>query len=147
MCFRATPLFSDHNTLTPSTSTPGGLARRIWGDALANGMFATSSRNHSPPNNMARHRTSRRAMASASAKVPRRLCLLGQTDWKSGSSATANAPTPPMSAPGGLARRFLGTASVNGMPATSSRKHSPPSIMAHHRTVRRAAASLSAKMP
>ena len=31
--------------------------------------------------NMARHRTLRRAMASTSAKMPRRLCLLGLTDY------------------------------------------------------------------
>ena len=34
-------------------------------------MPATSLRNHSPPNETARHRTLRRAMASASAKMPR----------------------------------------------------------------------------
>jgi len=64
----------------------GGLARRFWGEgnASANGMPTMSMRNHSLPNNMARHRTLRRAMASASAKMPRRLCLLGLTEvyWK-----------------------------------------------------------------
>ena len=35
------------------------------------------------------------------------------TDLKTGSSETAKAPTPPMSAPGGLARRFWGNASAN----------------------------------
>ena len=62
---------------------PGGLARRFWGNASAHDMPATSLRKHSPPNNMARHRTLRRAMASASAKMPRRWCLLGfMTGWK-----------------------------------------------------------------
>jgi len=35
---------------------------------------------------------------------------------KTGSSDTAKAPTPPMSAPGGLTRRFWGNASANGIP-------------------------------
>jgi len=58
---------------TPPMPAPGGLARRFWGNASANGMPATSSREHSPPNNMARHLTLRRAMASASAEG---LCIL-----------------------------------------------------------------------
>jgi len=37
-------------------------------------MPATSSRTQSTPSDMTRHRTLRRAMASASAKMPRRLC-------------------------------------------------------------------------
>jgi len=138
--------FAHKEPRTPM-SAPGGLARRFWGTASANGMPATSSRDQSLPNNTAPHRTLRRAMASASAKMPRRLCLLGLTDLKTGSSETANAPTPPMSAPGGLARRFWGAASANGMPATSSRDQSPPNNVAPHRTLRRAMASASAKMP
>jgi len=101
-------------------SAPGGLARRFWGTASAYQIPATSWRRHSPPDTMARHRYLRRAVASASAKMPWRMCPLGLTDLKSGSSETANAPTPPMSAPGGLAWRFWGTASANQMPATSS---------------------------
>ena len=46
------------------TLPPGGLARRFWGNASAHYMPATSLRNHSPP----RHRTLRRAMASASQR-------------------------------------------------------------------------------
>jgi hypothetical protein len=45
-------------------------------------MSVTSLREHSPPNQMARHRTLRRAVASASAIMPRRLCVLGLTDRK-----------------------------------------------------------------
>jgi hypothetical protein len=56
---------------------PGGLARRFWGTASANGMPATSSRDQSPPNTMARHRALRRATASASAKMQRRRVFLG----------------------------------------------------------------------
>ena len=99
-----------------------------------------------PPNNMARDRTLRRAMTTASAKMPRRWCIrLGvMTDR---SSETQNAPTPPMSAPGGLARRLWDHASANHMPATSMRRHSPPNNMALCRTLRRAMASASAKMP
>ena len=41
---------------------------------------ATSSREQSPPNHMARHRTLRRAMASASAKMPRRFVSSGDYD-------------------------------------------------------------------
>ena len=41
-------------------------------------------------------------------------------------------PTPPMSAPGGLARRFWSDASVNHMSVTSLREHSPSNIMARH---------------
>jgi hypothetical protein len=58
-------------------SAPGCSARRLWGDASEDAMPAASLRRHSPPINMARHRTLRRAMASASAKMPRSLCLLG----------------------------------------------------------------------
>jgi len=63
------------------------------------------------------------------------------------SAETARAPAPPMPAPGALARRFWGNASVNGMLAASSREHSSPNIMARHRSLRRATASSSAKMP
>ena len=130
-------------------SAPGALARRFWGDTSANQMPAKSLRKHSPPNTMARHRTLRRtmALASASAKMPRRLCFLGLTDLKTGSPDTANAPTPPMSAPSGLARCFWGTASANGMPATSKRDRSTHNKMARHRTLRRTVASASAKTP
>jgi hypothetical protein len=41
-----------------------------------------------------------------------------------------------MSAPGALARRFWGAASVHRMLATSLRKHSPPSTIARHGTLR-----------
>ena len=58
-------------TPTPPMSAPGGLARRFWSDASANHMSVTSLREHSLPNIMARHRTLRRAMAVASAKMPR----------------------------------------------------------------------------
>ena len=54
-----------------------------------------------------------------------KIVFLGLTDLKTGSSETANAPTMPMSAPGGLTRRFWGTASANRMPVTSSRDQSP----------------------
>jgi len=54
-----------------------------------------------------------------------------------------SAPTPPVSAPGGLARRFSGNATANGMPAASSRDQSPPNNVARHRTSRRATASAS----
>ena len=53
---------------------------------------------------------------------------------KTGSSETASAPTPSMSALGALLPRFLGNASANHMPAMSSRKQSPPNTMARHRT-------------
>ena len=76
-----------------------------------------------------------------------KIVFLGLSDWKTGHSETANAPTPPMSAPGGLARRFWGTALANGMPATSSRNQSPSNELVRHRTLRRAMASASAKMP
>jgi len=56
---------------------PGGLARRFWGKASAHDVPATSLRNDAPPNHMARHRTLRRAMASASPKMPRRRVFLG----------------------------------------------------------------------
>ena len=55
----------------PPLSAPGGLARRSCGDASVHDMSVTSFRNPSRPNNMARHRTLRRALASASAKMPR----------------------------------------------------------------------------
>jgi len=46
------------------------MGRRFWGegDASENGMPAKSLRKHSPPDNMARHRTLQRAMASTSEK-------------------------------------------------------------------------------
>ena len=50
---------------------------------------------------------------------------------------------PPVSAPGGLARRFWGTASADEMPATSPSEQSPPNHMTRPRTVRRAMASAS----
>jgi hypothetical protein len=56
---------------------PGGLARRFWGTASANGMPKTSSRDQSPRNSMTRHRTLRHATASASAKMPRRRVFWG----------------------------------------------------------------------
>jgi len=61
-------------------SAPGALAPRFWGNASANHMSVTSLREHSPPHQMARHRILRRAVASASAKMPRRWCILGLTD-------------------------------------------------------------------
>ena len=73
MCFRATPLLAVHNTLTPPLSMPGDLARRFWEDAPVNDVPATSLCRHSQPIHMARHQTLRRAMASTSAKMPRRL--------------------------------------------------------------------------
>ena len=57
------------------------------------------------------------------------------------SSERQNAPTPPMSAPGGLARRFWGDASANHMSVTSLREHALPNIMGHHRRLRRATPS------
>ena len=63
-------------------SAPGALAPRFWGNVSANHMFVTSLRGHSPPNQMARHLTLRRAVAWASAKMPRRLCIVGLTDSK-----------------------------------------------------------------
>ena len=93
--------------------------------------------------------TLRRAMASASAKMPRRLCIMGvytsMGDWKFVDAECA--PTPPMSAPAALARRFWGDASANHMPATSLRRHSPPNTMARPRTVRCAMASAAAQLP
>jgi hypothetical protein len=65
---RQTGVQRRRNTLTPPTSAPGARARRLWGDAPANDMPATSSRKHSPLHIMAHHRTLRRAMASASRK-------------------------------------------------------------------------------
>jgi len=67
----------------------------------------------------------------------RRRCTEDCGCWADrGSSETQNAPTSPMSAPGGFARRFWGTASANGMLATSSRDQSPHKNMASHRTLR-----------
>jgi hypothetical protein len=59
----------------------------------------------------------------------------------------AKVPSPPMSAPDGLARHFWGNASANEMPATSSREQSPPYHMAVHRILRLMMAPASAKMP
>ena len=73
-------------------------------------------------------------------------CVFWEFD-KTGSSETANAPTPPMWAPGALAPRFWGNASANHMSVKSSRKQSPPNQMARHRTLRREMASASAKLP
>jgi len=128
----------------PPLSAPGAIARRFWGDTPANGMPATSSRKHSPVNIMARPRTLRRAIASASAKMPRRLCPLGLT---AGNCRDAEWATRPLSAPGALAPRFWGNAPANHMSVTSLREHSQPNQMARHRTLRRAVASASAKMP
>jgi len=181
---------------------------RTSGETSANHMPATSSRKQSPPNKTARHGTLRRAVASASAKLPRRLCILGLTvqrrrvrrhrlcrrhttlrgaseatrpyilrrctsihrlvSWhvtqlygaqrrrrrrrcrevvhsegcdKTRSSEKQNAPTPLMSALGGLARRFWGDASVYHMSVRSLREHWPPNIMACHRSLRRATPS------
>jgi len=125
-------------------SAPGALARRFWGDTFVNHMPAMASRKHSLPNTMARHRTLRRAMAPTSAKMPRRLCLLGLT---AGKCRDAEWATRPLSAPGALAPRFWGNASANHMSVTSLRGHSTPNQMARHRTLRRAVASASAKMP
>ena len=47
---------------TITVSMPGGHARRFCGDASVHDMSVTLWRKHSPPNNMARHRTLRRAM-------------------------------------------------------------------------------------
>jgi hypothetical protein len=93
---------------------------------------------------MARHRTLRRAMASTSAKMPRRLCLLGLIDC---SAETQTVLTRPLSAPGSLVRRFCGDASVHDMSVTLLRTHSRPNNMARHRTLRRELASASAKVP
>jgi hypothetical protein len=41
-------------------SAPGGLARRFCGDAWLHDLFVTLLRNHSRPDNLARHRTLRR---------------------------------------------------------------------------------------
>jgi len=72
-------------------SAPGALAPRFWGNASANHMSVTSLREHSPPNQMAHHRTVRRAVASASsAKMPRKLCILGLTDRKFRDAEYAN---------------------------------------------------------
>ena len=76
-----------------------------------------------------------------------KMVFLGLIDLQTGSSETVIAPTPPMSAPGGLARRLWGTASANGMSATSARDQSHPNSMARRRTLRRATVSASAKMP
>ena len=62
----------DHTT----TSAPGALARRCWVKASVNEIPATSSRDQSPPKRLARHPSLRRETASASAKMPRRLCIL-----------------------------------------------------------------------
>jgi len=110
-----------------------------------NGIPATSSRDQSPSNNMARHRTLRRAMPSASAKMPRRMYTLRV--MTTGSSQRQNAPIPLMSAPGGLARRLWSDASANHMSVSLLCEHSPPNIMARHGTLRRAMPSASAKMP
>ena len=126
----------------PCTSFLGRLVRK-W-----NAQSVMSSRDQSPPHEMLRHLTSRRAMASASAKMPRRYCFLGvimsMTHWKFIDAECADTP---MSAPGAIARRLWGDASVTHMPATSLRKHSPPDTTARHRTLRRAMASAAAKMP
>jgi len=68
----------------------GGHARRFCGDASEHNMSVTLLRNHSWPQNMARHRALRRGLESKSAKLPRRLCLLGLTDWKCRDAACAD---------------------------------------------------------
>ena len=116
-------------------SAPAGLARRFCGDASVDAMSVTSLRKHSPPNTMARHRTFRHAMTSASAKMPRRLCILGVvTDRKLRDTERTDAT---LSAPGGPARHFWADASVNYMSATALRQHSHPHKIACHRTLRR----------
>jgi hypothetical protein len=119
-------------------SASGGLARRLWGTASTNGMPATSCRDQTLPNNLAPHRTLRRTIAPVLAKMPRRLGPLSLTDLKTGSAGTANAPTPPMSASG---------APRSQMKCPQRRRHSPPISMSPHRTLQRAMALVSAKMP
>jgi len=136
--------FRDAECTDATMLAPGALARHFWGDMSVNHMPAMASRKHSLPNTMARHRTLRRAMAPTSAKMPRRLCLLGLT---AGKCRDAEWATRPLSAQGALAPRFWGNASANHMSVTSLREHSPPNQMARHRTLRRAVASASAKMP
>ena len=54
-------------------------------------------------------------MASAAVKIPRRLCLLGLTDWKCRDTECADTA---LSALGGLAKRFCGGASAQDMAVT-----------------------------
>jgi len=129
----------------PPMPASGALARRFWGDASVDCLPATSSRDQSPPKRMARHPTLRRETASAPAKMPRRLCILGVMTRQEVQRLRMRHTT--TSAPGALARRFWGNASVNGMSATSSRQHSTVTNMARHRTLPRAMPSASAKMP
>ena len=69
-------------------------------------------------------------------------CIFSGGYHKTGSSERQNAPTPPMSAPGGLARRFWSDASANHTSVASLREYPPPNRMARHRTLRRATASV-----
>jgi hypothetical protein len=107
-------------------------------------MPARSSRDQSPPNNRARHLTFHPTWRRRRRRC-RRDCVFWV--WQTKSPETQRAPTPPMSAPYGLARRFWGNASGNAMPAWSARDQSPPHYMARYRTLWRAVASASAKMP
>ena len=67
-------------------------------------MSVTSLRNHSPPNNMARHKTLRRAMASTSAKMPR---AIPPTGGKSLNTCDFDkTPLPPLLIPRVVARRL-----------------------------------------
>ena len=83
MCFKATQRFAVHNTLTPPMPAPGGHARRIWGDAFANGMPATSSRKHSPPTNGASPKFTARYGVSVSENAAKIVPagVLNLTDW------------------------------------------------------------------
>ncbi len=103
-------------------------------------MPATSLRKHSPPDTTARHRTLRRAMASASAKMPRRLCILsgGFLNERNFRGADMRRRQAAMQGASGATRPHM---------ISSLRNHSPPDVMARHRTLRRAMASASAKMP
>jgi len=66
----------------PSFHLPSScLATRFCGDASVHDMPVTLLRNHSTPNNAAHHRTLRHAVASTSAKMPRR--------WKDGAAINA----------------------------------------------------------
>jgi hypothetical protein len=93
---------------------------------------------------MARHRTLRREGVGVSEDAAK--IVYSGADM-TGSSERQSAQTPPMSASGVLARRFCGDASENHMSVTPLRERSLPIIMARYRTLRRATASASAKMP
>jgi hypothetical protein len=84
-------------------------------------MPATALRKHSWLNEMARHRTLRRAMASASAKMPRRQCVSEGTDRSSERRA------PSTSAPGRRVRRFSIARPPHTYPRIRDETLSPPS--------------------